>query len=1020
MDEAFAELGFQSGEPPFDCDRGRGWRGGGVNVSMVLHVAKKRKFAAWIFHRGRCVHISKPDGWTPRSHKPVIALCIYGLHCFFYKDACARMLAHYHKDEQKPQWINPKEILNYSVRVGAPFKGEAFDYDRLSELMSEGEPVTLCCQKLSEVEQVLRSQGITFSPQHNQSPEVPTSLLVPMLNGKRIRIISTPPDWPMLAALCKVLQEEGVPIEYSGQSLAAIAFQAAQHFLKYKRGGKPPNALVGKLKQRQGNRCAHCHACFTNVPYEIDHVKPLAEGGEDDFSKPELYQMLCPQCHEAKTVQEAAERDVIDGASGMFRGCLSQLGPRLYDLFYSHPKARQVTGRYEDAPSSVVGLVSFDVVGCRSKALEEYEFIYGLPVFCWTDDLEPLPHFVEGYDFYLVENELICHDALLIYFEIGKVKPEDVRAGVKASAHISADRYKEACNRLRRCVERTKDFYPEWKDINGKELKDPAKLAKNAVLMMIGIMNKVRFDKCTCTVSECSDDHPGRIDHMSKANEEGSLWRFASYTERGNLHGCARPIGAIALHMERARMAWLEWWLKLAKVQLHSAHVDEVFHLPSLQANPWVRVKSPDQIRYRDGTPVYRFVPYNEARKDVPEGIRHPQPKEPPRPEVVVGYQWEALRNPSPKELKAAVLRCSGCILEGLAGVGKSTSLKALIAELESEGMKCIKLSYTHDASQEVGGQDGDTILHFLKNHSTTLANASSTWIIIDEAPTCPLKLFPLLHNFKKFLGARIICCGDWGQNKPLNCIWDKNFERSETCYSMWDMCGGLRVELTECRRSDQAHFDRYRIFRSLRCWEDYPGGQEAACDFLEKTYPWANQLPDVAITNSHKDREYMAVLLNHYHRERAKAQGLETFLVKCKEVPQEGTMKPHEEFYVWAGLATIGSTRNSRQGPVRNGCRYTVARVNAEEVTVTPEASDNREEIKLTYPQAAQHLRLACARTAASIQGITLRDQRLLLLDTRSPYTDHRRLYVCMSRVTRGDYLHVATREQQAKLFGR
>ena len=122
----------------------------------------------------------------------------------------------------------------------------------------------------------------------------------------------------------------------------------------------------------------------------------------------------------------------------------------------------------------------------------------------------------------------------------------------------------------------------------------------------------------------------------------------------------------------------------------------------------------------------------------------------------------------------------------------------------------------------------------------------------------------------------------------------------------------------------------------------------------------------------------------------------------------------------MWVGLPVIGLTRNSRQGPVRNGCRYTVARASAEEIAVTPEASDNQEEIKLTYFQAAQHLRLACARTAASIQGITLRDQRLLLLDARSPYTDHRRLYVSMSRVTRGDYFHVATREQQAKLFGR
>ena len=94
------------------------------------------------------------------------------------------------------------------------------------------------------------------------------------------------------------------------------------------------------------------------------------------------------------------------------------------------------------------------------------------------------------------------------------------------------------------------------------------------------------------------------------------------------------------------------------------------------------------------------------------------------------------------------------------------------------------------------------------------------------------------------------------------------------------------------------------------------------------------------------------------------------------------------------------------------------VNRVTEKEVAGTPE--EGQEEIKLTYSQAAQHLRLACARTAASIQGITLRDQRLLLLDARSPYTDHRRLYVCMSRVTRGDYFHVATREQQAKLLGR
>ena len=193
---------------------------------------------------------------------------------------------------------------------------------------------------------------------------------------------------------------------------------------------------------------------------------------------------------------------------------------------------------------------------------------------------------------------------------------------MKASAHISADRFKQACDRLRSCVERTKEFYPEWKDVKGKDLKDPSKLAKYAVLMMIGILNKVDFTKCTCTVSECSDDHPGRIDHRSKVNEEG-LWRFTSYTKRGNLHGCTRPLGAIALHMEKARMSWLRWRLKLANVELHSAHVDEIFFKIPKHINPWTQVTPPHQVCYRDGTPVYRFVPYNEARREVPEGIVH-------------------------------------------------------------------------------------------------------------------------------------------------------------------------------------------------------------------------------------------------------------------------------------------------------------------------------------------------------------------------------------------------------------
>ena len=178
--------------------------------------------------------------------------------------------------------------------------------------------------------------------------------------------------------------------------------------------------------------------------------------------------------------------------------------------------------------------------------------------------------------------------------------------------------------------------------------------------------------------------------------------------------------------------------------------------------------------------------------------------------------------------------------MSGGAGVGKSHMLRDLIRELEADGMTCIKLGYTHRSSQILGGADGDTVLHFLKQHQRGIANGHKTWIILDEASLCLLKLHPLLNNFHKWLGVRFIISGDWGQMTPIAECWGvENFVRSESCHAMFTLCGGLRVEMSNCRRSDKAHFDSYIKFRSLKSWEDYPGGQAGACKHLEEAYPW-------------------------------------------------------------------------------------------------------------------------------------------------------------------------------------
>lgn len=52
-----------------------------------------------------------------------------------------------------------------------------------------------------------------------------------------------------------------------------------------------------------GNQCAKCGADGDDVRLELDHIIPVAEGGQDDLDNAQL---LCPPCHKPKTQQEAA------------------------------------------------------------------------------------------------------------------------------------------------------------------------------------------------------------------------------------------------------------------------------------------------------------------------------------------------------------------------------------------------------------------------------------------------------------------------------------------------------------------------------------------------------------------------------------------------------------------------------------------------------------------------------------------------------------------------------------------
>ena len=64
--------------------------------------------------------------------------------------------------------------------------------------------------------------------------------------------------------------------------------------------------------------------------------------------------------------------------------------------------------------------------------------------------------------------------------------------------------------------------------------------------------------------------------------------------------------------------------------------------------------------------------------------------------------------------------------------------------------------------------------------------------------------------------------------------------------------------------------------------------------------------------------------------------------------------------------------------------------------------------------------LRLTHAMCYFTVQGRTLRNKRILLVDAEHPFFQRRSLIVGLSRATHGDLVHVANKEDEERVTGR
>ena len=377
-------------------------------------------------------------------------------------------------------------------------------------------------------------------------------------------------------------------------------------------------------------------------------------------------------------------------------------------------------------------------------------------------------------------------------------------------------------------------------------------------------------------------------------------------------------------------------------------------------------------------------------------------------------YERHVLQKDPLDQAAALVVANGGGVVQGAAGVGKTEFLKRVLALIKRDWpddpiYTCAEM---HVAARLL--PDGQTISHLI--HRRRYNKMHKSWIIVDEASQVHLHFWARMAPWK-LLGARFIVVGDFkGQFLPIG----EKCNLMEDSRQLHHLCNGLELTLSTYRRGADAEL--FRAYTGLyKHVRQHPARVLKA---IREKYPLSpGDVPPsdlVTLVISHQKR----MRLNHYFNQMLKDRQ-PSILVKSPGT-LKGTSQQPQDMHLWEGIELMGCSR-SNDGIV-NGVTYIVRAVTATTVTVdmdrrfwlSPQPSNREVNLTLSHKDAGTLLRLSHALVYANVQGRTIRDRHVVLLDTVHRRFTMRHLIVGMSRVTDGRFLHLPTIVQEDALMAK
>ena len=307
---------------------------------------------------------------------------------------------------------------------------------------------------------------------------------------------------------------------------------------------------------------------------------------------------------------------------------------------------------------------------------------------------------------------------------------------------------------------------------------------------------------------------------------------------------------------------------------------------------------------------------------------------------------------------------------------------------MRSLGKRCIAISKTHVASSKIEGNTADSFVR-----RRILAGKPGIDILwCDEVSQFDVGLWAQLSKLQ-FLTKKIqfILSGDVYQFPPVGNCWAAGMVSDDAFWEsqlFFDLCGGKRVLLDVCRRSDAELFEAYSRLPPLY---GSPDTKEIIKSYAQR-FPCKGFTPH-NLTLSHERRVKINAKLNRLWAPK------DSFFLKVNS--KQATRCAQQSMLLWKGLELIGCLQTPKRG-MENGVLYKIEHVDEKVVKF-----ENLEH-EFSYDEVREMMRLSFARTLQSCQGVEF-DDALTLHELGHEKFTLRHLFVGLSRAKKIDGIHCA-----------